>query len=68
MDEILQTRLDLDEAITYFDKGIEVEPDFATIYHNKGWFLNKALIVLKPEYHRIKEELLERINNVQGKV
>ena len=23
MDEILQTRLDLDEAITYFDKGIE---------------------------------------------
>jgi tetratricopeptide (TPR) repeat protein len=24
-----------------FDKGIEVEPDYATIHHNKGWFLNK---------------------------
>lgn len=30
----------IDDAFAYFDKGIEVEPDFATIYHNKGWLLN----------------------------
>lgn len=30
----------LDGALEYFNKGIEVEPDFATIHHNKGWFLN----------------------------
>jgi tetratricopeptide (TPR) repeat protein len=24
-----------------FDKGIAAEPDYATIHHNKGWFLNK---------------------------
>ncbi|MDD5167076.1 MAG: tetratricopeptide repeat protein, partial [Candidatus Omnitrophica bacterium] len=30
----------IDEAFYYFDKGIEVEPDYATIYHNKGWLLN----------------------------
>ncbi|MCX5680821.1 MAG: tetratricopeptide repeat protein, partial [Candidatus Omnitrophica bacterium] len=22
-------------------KGIETEPDYATVYHNKGWLLNK---------------------------
>ncbi|MCX5714850.1 MAG: hypothetical protein NT033_08665 [Candidatus Omnitrophica bacterium] len=27
----------IDEAFYYFDKGIKVEPDYATIYHNKGW-------------------------------
>lgn len=27
-------------AEALFDKGIAVEPDYATIYHNKGWFLN----------------------------
>ncbi len=27
-------------ALADFDKGIEVEPDYATIHHNKGWFLN----------------------------
>jgi len=30
----------IDEAFYYFDKGIQVEPDYATIYHNKGWLLN----------------------------
>jgi tetratricopeptide (TPR) repeat protein len=30
----------IDEALPYFDKGIAVEPDFATIHHNKGWLLN----------------------------
>ena len=30
----------IDGALGYFDKGIEVEPDYATIYHNKGWLLN----------------------------
>src|SRR3989338_887512 len=28
-------------ALNYFDKGIEVEPDYSSIYHNKGWYLNK---------------------------
>ena len=32
----------IDEAFYYFNKGIEVEPDFDTIYHNKGWLLNKV--------------------------
>ena len=31
----------IEEAFYYFDKGIEVEPDYATIHHNKGWLLNK---------------------------
>ncbi len=30
-----------EQALADFDKGIEVEPDYATIYHNKGWYLNK---------------------------
>ncbi|HRZ14222.1 MAG TPA: tetratricopeptide repeat protein [Candidatus Omnitrophota bacterium] len=30
----------IDEAFAYFDKGIAVEPDYATIHHNKGWLLN----------------------------
>ncbi len=29
------------QALANFDRGIEVEPDYATIYHNKGWYLNK---------------------------
>jgi len=29
------------DALADFDKGIEVEPDYATVYHNKGWYLNK---------------------------
>ena len=28
-------------ALADFDKGIEVEPDYASVYHNKGWYLNK---------------------------
>lgn len=28
-------------ALADFDKGIEVEPDYAGVYHNKGWYLNK---------------------------
>src|SRR3989338_7053055 len=31
----------LDEALDYFDRGIAVEKDFATIHHNKGWLLNQ---------------------------
>jgi tetratricopeptide (TPR) repeat protein len=31
----------LDDALVLFDQGIAVEPDFATIHHNKGWLLNK---------------------------
>jgi tetratricopeptide (TPR) repeat protein len=30
----------IDEAFAFFDKGIAVEPDYATVYHNKGWLLN----------------------------
>ncbi|MBU1997991.1 MAG: tetratricopeptide repeat protein [Candidatus Omnitrophota bacterium] len=30
----------IDEVLVLFDKGIVVEPDYATIYHNKGWLLN----------------------------
>ena len=28
-------------ALADFDKGIEVEPDYAGVYHNKGWYLNQ---------------------------
>ena len=28
-------------ALADFDKGIEVESDYASVYHNKGWYLNK---------------------------
>jgi tetratricopeptide (TPR) repeat protein len=28
----------IDEAFLYFDKGIEVEPDYATVYHNKDGY------------------------------
>jgi len=31
----------IDGVVEYFDQGIAVEPDYETIYHNKGWFLNK---------------------------
>lgn len=34
-------RGELEDALALFDKGIEVEPDYATIHHNKGWFLNQ---------------------------
>ena len=30
----------IDEAFRFFDEGILVEPDYATIHHNKGWLLN----------------------------
>jgi len=30
----------IDGALELFDQGIAVEPDYATIHHNKGWFLN----------------------------
>jgi tetratricopeptide (TPR) repeat protein len=30
----------IDEAFSFFDRGIAVEPDYATIHHNKGWLLN----------------------------
>ncbi len=31
----------IEGVMEYFDQGIAVEPDYATIHHNKGWFLNK---------------------------
>ncbi|MBF0485571.1 MAG: tetratricopeptide repeat protein [Candidatus Omnitrophica bacterium] len=31
----------IEGVLEIFDKGIAVEPDYATIHHNKGWFLNK---------------------------
>lgn len=38
---LIETGGSLFETMTYFDRGIEVEPDYATVYHNKGWFLNQ---------------------------
>ncbi len=29
----------LKESLFYFDRGIKAEPDYANIYHNKGWLL-----------------------------
>jgi len=29
------------QSLSDFDKGIEAEPDYASVYHNKGWYLNK---------------------------
>ncbi len=31
----------IEGVLEIFDKGLLVEPDYATIHHNKGWFLNK---------------------------
>lgn len=31
----------IDGVLELFDTGIGVEPDYATIHHNKGWFLNQ---------------------------
>ncbi len=31
----------IDGVLEMFDQGIAVEGDYATIHHNKGWFLNK---------------------------
>ncbi len=31
----------IEGVLGVFDKGIAVEPDYATIHHNKGWLLNK---------------------------
>ena len=31
----------IDGVLELFDQGIAVEGDYATIHHNKGWFLNK---------------------------
>lgn len=30
-----------ENALSDFDQGIEAEPDYASVYHNKGWYLNK---------------------------
>ncbi|MBF0122668.1 MAG: tetratricopeptide repeat protein [Candidatus Omnitrophica bacterium] len=30
----------IDGVEELFNEGIDVEPDYATIHHNKGWFLN----------------------------
>ena len=44
---------DIDQILADFDKGIEVEPDYASIYHNRGWYLNqigshrKAIVYFK---------------------
>ncbi|MCK5580711.1 MAG: tetratricopeptide repeat protein [Candidatus Omnitrophica bacterium] len=29
------------QALADFDKGVEVEAGYASVYHNKGWYLNK---------------------------
>lgn len=31
----------IDGVLDIFDQGLAVEEDYATIHHNKGWFLNK---------------------------
>lgn len=38
---LIETDQDPNESMAYFDTGIAVEPDYATVYHNKGWFLNQ---------------------------
>ncbi|MBP9853544.1 MAG: tetratricopeptide repeat protein [Candidatus Omnitrophica bacterium] len=38
---MIEIEEDVHETMSYFDIGIEVEPDYATIFHNKGWFLNQ---------------------------
>jgi tetratricopeptide (TPR) repeat protein len=38
---IIDSGGDEEQALADFDKGIEVEPDYASVYHNKGWYLNK---------------------------
>ena len=32
----------IDGSMPFFDRGIAVEPDYATIHHNKGWLLNNT--------------------------
>jgi tetratricopeptide (TPR) repeat protein len=42
--DIALCRVELKQAdgiLETFDQGIAVEPDYATIHHNKGWFLNQ---------------------------
>ncbi|OGX38820.1 MAG: hypothetical protein A3C36_02790 [Omnitrophica WOR_2 bacterium RIFCSPHIGHO2_02_FULL_52_10] len=38
---IIELGGDEGRALADFDKGIEAEPDYANVYHNKGWRLNK---------------------------
>ncbi|MCK5616988.1 tetratricopeptide repeat protein, partial [Candidatus Pacearchaeota archaeon] len=38
---LIELDADEDQVLADFDKGIEVESDYATVYHNKGWYLNQ---------------------------
>jgi len=38
---LIELGADEDQVLADFDKGIEVESDYATVYHNKGWYLNQ---------------------------
>lgn len=37
----LEAGADQRDVLADFDQGIAVEPDYETIYHNKGWYLNR---------------------------
>jgi len=38
---LIELRENEKQVLADFDKGIAVEPDYAGVYHNKGWYLNK---------------------------
>ena len=68
------------ESIAYFNKALELDKNRAVTYENLADAylqldnigpaldaLHKALEVLKPQYHHIREELLDKIRNIQGR-
>jgi tetratricopeptide (TPR) repeat protein len=69
----------IDEAFKYFDRGIAVEPDYATIYHNKGWLLNnigrhneaikcfKKALCLEPDRAVTYDNLADALYNLGDK-
>lgn len=52
----------IEGAMELFNKGIEVEPGYATIHHNKGWFLNKLGL-----YQEALESLREALKIEPGR-
>ncbi len=69
------------QAIGYFNKALELDDSRAVTYENLAdaysqlndyksalGALNKALDALDPEYHSIKEELLERIRRIKEEI
>ena len=66
----------IDQAFDYFDQGIRVEPDYATIYHNKGWLLNnigrhteaikcfKKALELEPQRAVTYDNLADALSNL----